>query len=94
LSSAIGIPVVPANTITGVQVFPIPSNGIVYITSGDIKGTARMKLYNSIGALVMDKLINDMSAKNEINISSLAGGVYEMKLATEKGVYVKKIQRN
>ncbi|MEO8770837.1 MAG: T9SS type A sorting domain-containing protein, partial [Ferruginibacter sp.] len=94
LSAAIGIPVAPVNTITGVQVFPIPSNGIIYITSGDIKGTARMKLYNSIGALVMERTISDLSLKNEINISTLAAGVYEMKLFTEQSVFVRKIQRN
>ncbi len=93
ISAAKIVPSVPINTVTGIQVFPIPSDGIVYITSGDIKGPAKLKLYNSIGALVMDKEISDMSLKNEINISKLAGGVYEMKLSTEKGIFVRKIQR-
>ncbi|MBS1741530.1 MAG: PKD domain-containing protein [Bacteroidetes bacterium] len=95
VSAAIAIPVVvPANGVPGIQVYPVPSSGMVYISSGDITGAAKMRLYNAAGQLVMEKTFSDMTTRNEINIAGLAAGVYELKLITEKGTYVKKIQRN
>lgn len=92
-SDSISIPL-PVTAIPGIQVYPVPSSDIVYITAGDISGAARFRLYNSAGQLVMDKLVSDLSIKNEINISHLSHGVYELKIITEKGTYTKKIQRN
>ena len=80
-------------SVVGIKVFPIPSSGKVFITATNIKGAATLKLYNAAGALVLQKAIADISLKNEIDIRQLAGGVYELKLFTEQGVFVKKIER-
>ena len=74
--------------------YPVPSNGKVIVTSKYIRGAARLKLYNAEGALVMDKQVIDMSLKNEIDIRNLSAGIYELKVFTDNGVFVKKIERN
>lgn len=79
---------------TGIQVYPVPSNGKVYITASNIKGTATLWLYNAAGALVMQKEIKDMAVRNEIDIKPLAAGIYELKLDTDEGTFVQKIQRH
>ena len=80
--------------IIDILVYPIPSAGLVNITSKTIKGPATIKLYNAAGALVLEKYFNDISLKNEINIRYIASGVYELKIVTNAGVFVKIIQRN
>jgi hypothetical protein len=80
-------------SVVGIKVFPVPTSGKIYITATNIKGTATVKIFNSTGALMMEKAITDMTLKNEIDIRLLAGGMYELKLFTDAGTFVKKIQR-
>ena len=77
-----------------VLVYPNPSPGNITVTSKYIKGAARIRLYGSNGALVMDKTLADLSIKNDVDINHLAAGVYEMKIITTRGSFVKKIQRS
>ncbi|MEP7237142.1 MAG: PKD domain-containing protein [Ferruginibacter sp.] len=77
-----------------VLVYPNPSDGRITVTSKYIKGKATLKLYNTAGALVFEKILNEISDKNAIDIRNLAAGMYEMKLFTDRGDFVKKIQRN
>ena len=77
-----------------VLVYPNPSDGKFTVTSKYIKGKATVKLYNAAGALVLDKTLNEISDKNEIDIRNMAAGMYEIKIFTDHGDFVKKIQRN
>ena len=77
-----------------VLAYPVPSSGKVIVISKYIKGAARLELYSTDGALVLDKQISDLSVKNEIDIRNLSRGLYELKVFTDNGVFVKKIERN
>lgn len=83
-------------TVSGIAdavfVYPNPAGAKVVITSYNITGKARLIMYDPAGALVIDKLINDISVKNDIDMRNLAAGIYMVKIVTDKGVFTKKIQ--
>ena len=76
----------------GVLVYPNPAGSKVYVSSYTIAGKANVKIYSVTGALVLDKQLNDISVVNEISLSNLAAGMYEIKIVTEKEIFVKKIE--
>lgn len=75
----------------GLLVYPNPAGSKISITSYNIPGKAVVEMYASNGAKVVYKEITDLSAKNEIDIRQLAAGLYELKITTDKGVFIKKI---
>jgi len=77
-----------------VSLYPNPSSGTITVTAKNIKGEARIRIYGVNGALVLDKTLADIAIKNNLDISNLAAGVYELKIYTAKGNFVKKIQRS
>ena len=76
----------------GILVYPNPAGNKIFISSYTIMGKAAVKIYSSNGSLVIDKQFNDIALINEINLSHLAAGVYEIKIITDKDILVKKIQ--
>ncbi|MBK7433721.1 MAG: PKD domain-containing protein [Chitinophagaceae bacterium] len=86
--------VTAVNQAVGVDIYPIPSSGRITVTSASIKGEARILVYTVSGALMLDKTLPDISMKNTLDIEPFPAGMYEMKVITAKGKFVKKIQRS
>ena len=91
--SSVPFAMTSVSTVHELLIYPIPSKAKVTITGKNMKGMLIIKLYSITGALVMDKQFNDISVKNEIDISNLATGMYEIKLFTDEGKFVRKIQK-
>ena len=69
-------------------IYPNPAKEIIYITAKDVN---LVSVYNSLGQIVMSEMIND----NVLNVSSLAKGVYFVKMQDENSnVIVKKLIKN
>ena len=72
-----------------VKVYPNPSNGVVNIEAdGNILS---FELYDVQGRLLQSSALNEVSG--QVDISQRAGGMYFLKIKTEKGVKVEKLVR-
>jgi len=60
-----------------VQIYPNPSNDIVYINYTENK-IIKMQVYNTIGECILQKILN--KGINDFDISSLSKGIYIVKL--------------
>jgi len=70
------------------KVFPNPSNGIFRLKSDTFNELCKMELYNTSGILVMQKFVE---MNQDIDLSSLPGGIYNMKIQTEKEFVILKL---
>jgi len=78
--------IVKLNTETSVEVYPNPTNGTLHI---DNVNGATVEVYNMVGTMV--DVINNASDFNTVNLSNYAEGTYLVKVYTEEGVVVKKV---
>ncbi len=79
-----------------VNVFPNPNNGQfeLNINGAAITGQVKIKMYDLVGALVLEtEFMNDDTTK-KINASQLSKGVYFVKVYSDSREYVKKIVVN
>lgn len=65
------------------SVFPNPASDYVYITTENTNKTLFANLYNLSGKLVLSTVIQD----NKLDVSTLTGGLYILKLSSEKDSY-------
>ncbi len=72
---------------TSVNIYPNPAKDLINIKSSD--NIENIKIYNTIGQLVFDEMINDNSV--QINTSEYKSGVYFIKIRTKDGPINKKI---
>ncbi|MCB9260872.1 MAG: T9SS type A sorting domain-containing protein [Flavobacteriales bacterium] len=73
----------------GVQIYPNPSNGLVYFVSKDIE-IRQCKLFNKFGVEVeVNQIQNDSGWV--LDISSLSSDLYFIKIETNEGIIEKKI---
>jgi hypothetical protein len=70
-----------------ISVYPNPAKD--FITVNSIATIKSVKVYNTVGQVVIEKLVKDNVAK--IAISELKSGVYFVATETEKGIVTKKI---
>jgi len=73
-----------------VAVYPQPASGIVAVDLGSNQTKITLELYNAIGDLVLTENAQNTASVN-LNIQSLAAGVYTLVVGTEKGKVVKKL---
>ena len=85
------IPYLVTGIPNGVQVYPNPTGAVLYVSSYTLSGKAIIKIYGANGALVADKQLNNIGLKNEINMSNFATGIYEIKIITDKEIFIKKV---
>lgn len=70
-----------------ISVYPNPAKD--FITVNSIATIKTVKVYNTVGQVVVEKSVKDNVAK--INVSELKSGVYFVATETEKGIVTKKI---
>jgi hypothetical protein len=86
-NGVVGIDEVTAED-NGLNVYPNPAKDRLTIGTEGISGKSILSIYNIAGDLVMQKEIsNDV---NEMDISSLTGGMYVVKLISDNTVRVKR----
>ena len=85
LGSGSGVNEKPANVL--LNIYPNPTVDFINIDS--YKEIVRVKLFNSLGQLVNDEMINGNHA--QINASSYNSGMYLISVETTEGTTVKKV---
>ena len=60
-----------------ITLFPNPTKGVVYLSSSDFQPTC-VKIYNSTGQLLSNVNSDCHAASNEINMSNLPNGFYQI----------------
>jgi len=72
-------------------VYPNPVNDRVYVEmNDDDEFIIRISMYNMVGATILDKSINNISATS-LDVSGITNGVYMLKVVTDKEVYIVKL---
>jgi hypothetical protein len=61
----------------GISVYPNPVNDVLFISS-EKSGIGEVKIYDSVGKLILEKLIE--GNEGEINMTGLISGIYFIEL--------------
>lgn len=77
---------IEGNLANKLVVYPNPAEEFVYIFAGDNTVVLSIGIYDLAGTLIMQPTVS-----NKLNISSLARGVYLVKITTSEGVLVEKL---
>lgn len=78
------------NPLSGISVYPNPSNGILYITADQTGGDAQLKIIDTKGNVMMERTITNFSAYT-LDASSIAKGTYLLRLDQNGKTYVTRI---
>ena len=79
-------------TLEGVNISPNPSNGKFVLSILGISKSISIDVVNTAGQTFYTEQLKDQSSlKKELNFSTLAKGVYLLKVSTENGVAVKRV---
>jgi hypothetical protein len=76
------------NQVPNISVFPNPASDNITVACTTLPNNAILSIYNMQGQLLLSQPV--LQNKTEINISSLAKGIYYIKLSTQQGLAVKK----
>ncbi len=71
-----------------ISVFPNPSNGS-FVINGEMLNGANIRIYNSIGAIVYENIANSNS--HTVAITNQAAGIYVLRVTSEHGSKIEKI---
>lgn len=78
--------------ISGISVYPNPVHEHLNIKANSkILSNAILEIYNLTGSKLYETELNSFQSEKQINLQSLANGVYIMKIITEDDIYSKKI---
>ncbi len=72
-----------------INIYPNPNKGQFIIESAAGNHTSSIDIYNVLGEKVYTSELSNPKGNNQVNISSLAGGVYIYTVITEDGSLVK-----
>ncbi len=75
------------NTLTGISVYPNPSNGEFTITNDD-NVNSDIVVYDMLGQIVYSSA---MTAKATVDLSTLGAGTYVVKVSNDNGTYVENV---
>jgi len=75
-----------SNLEKNIKVYPNPTNGVLHI---DKVNGASVEIYNMVGNMV--DIINNANEFNTVDLSNYAEGTYLVKVYTEEGVVIKKV---
>lgn len=75
---------------TAITMYPNPANDYFELQLTSVKGKVEVKIFNNVGALMSNQIINGGSVKR-IDIKDFAAGVYLVRLQTEEGYTTKKL---
>jgi len=83
------------NTFATVNMYPNPSNGIVYVESQKTEGPINVSVYSMMGEVVYTETYNTRNDKShKMDLSSLSNGVYFVKLQKDSEFTTVKIALN
>lgn len=74
--------VVSTNAASGVQVYPNPSNGILYLESTNKTALHKVEVVNAVGATILNQKLDPQAIVQSIDLSHVATGVYTIKVET------------
>lgn len=72
-----------------IRVYPNPTNGILQIERGLLKGPVRISIYSIEGKVLLDQTFGKETIR--IDLTGLSSGIYEMTLTSGDEVYSKKL---
>ena len=83
------------NTISNLNIYPNPSNGMFTIEWSVVSGQSpvRISIYDGLGQVVYDNITTQTIGNNkeQINLESLATGIYTLRMQTSGGSMVRKV---
>ena len=84
---------VPENALAGqIRVYPNPAREMVWIDLSSFNGRVqRIEMMNATGQQVMQPVSNPVQKIQKLDLESLPGGIYFVRLSTDKGIFTKKI---
>jgi starch-binding outer membrane protein, SusD/RagB family len=88
---------VSANGVTnneGFSIFPVPSQGEIFLKYDKAVNIERIEIYNTAGAIVFSTQVDNHKNNFKINLSFLNKGIYAAKVYSDENVVVKKIILN
>lgn len=74
----------------GINVFPNPSNGKLYIHNSGKKDDMTVTVFNNVGQIVYNNAFNQLSTA-VIDLTAQAGGVYTVQVKSEKDITTKSV---
>lgn len=75
-----------------IDVYPNPSNGMVNVALGNVKGSVKVSVYNMAGAVVRNlQYDNAANATIQVNMADFSNGVYYVTILAEGGTVTKKV---
>lgn len=69
----------------GIRLFPNPANNAVTLT-GEYSGPAQVEITDATGRVVYSKQMNMNASASNLDISTLAAGVYNCRVTSDKGI--------
>jgi plastocyanin len=78
------------NILSGVLVYPNPSNGFIEISADMVGSTTQLKVYDLKGNMMLSQSITGLS-KHKLNASALAKGTYLLRLDQDNKTYITRI---
>lgn len=93
-NGVLGVNELSANTISSFELFPNPATDATVIKVNSQKATtAKVVIYNALGAVVSEKNVNMAEGKNKIdlNVDGLGSGVYFAQIKTANNAVTKKL---
>ncbi len=71
--------------LSGINIYPNPTNGLIAMEFGENIGTLEVKVVNTLNKVVYTETIEAMTGKNlKIDLTGLTKGIYFIKLKTDK----------
>ncbi len=94
-TTTLGVPSI--SNVTNLSIYPNPSNGQITIewsVNSGLLSEVRMSIYDELGQVVYDNTETQTVGKNtkQLNLESLAAGVYTLRMQTSGGTMVRKIE--
>ncbi len=76
----------------GITIYPNPSDGIIYINfSNDQIHPVKLSVYNSLGHIVKSLSLSGLNNNYSIDLGHLREGIYFISLATNTGIFNRKV---
>jgi hypothetical protein len=73
------------------NISPNPAKEKIFISSNQSLEKAKLRIFDSIGKIVLEKYFSSIQSKTEINLPVLPDGIYLLKIESEKNIFSQKV---